>query len=194
MIWDAIFEGWRHNFLIQIVLWTVSTRSFNLITGINFAQISSVKGQMSNSVACVAGGKGFLSYPSGFSGDTGGYAGESTNANWQWNHTVTDAANIYFNGETSFANAYASGDTEIDDMISIDNLTDFTLKAYNKRAASTSTLTECVAANPGNKALRYSIQLTTGLAASETKSVNITVTDTNNDVNIIELSVTGAAT
>ena len=55
-------------------------------------------------------------------------------ADWKWNQTVTDLAYVFFNGEAKFNSPYASSNTDLSAMISINNTSDFTLKAYQKRA------------------------------------------------------------
>ena len=166
--------------------------------GENATAFDHVKGTNSNLEECTAGAKNVIEYPNGWynSGTTpdATYGGESTDVNWKWNHTVTDLTKIFFNGEGKTNVAYGTGDTDIDAIISIDNTTDFTLKAYNKRSASTnSSLTSCasITPTPGNKVVRFSLELITPFVSiGDVRTVTITITDTNGVVESIVLTAT----
>ena len=160
-------------------------------TGENATALALVKGGIFNTEVCEAGGKGVIEYPNGWynSGTTPDelFRGESVDGNWKWNQTVTDIANTFFNGEAKTVSAYGSGDTDVDNMISINNTTDFTLKTYNKRATNNTLTCE----NTGNKVLRYSLQLTTPFVnPGDIRTVTITVTDTNGASENIVLTTT----
>lgn len=172
-----------------------------LITAISFGQnfvaLGQIKGLATDSEACEAGGKGFVSYPKDWYTGSGVvidelYAGESSDANWKLDYLISDASFIYFNGEVQLRAAYASSNTDITSMISINNTTDFTLKAYNKRATSTSTLIPCIDGGTGNKILRYSLMLNAALNPNDVRSVTIKITDKNAFQENILLTVTAA--
>lgn len=178
----------------------ITTMSFGQV-GENATALSSVKGLNSNAEACEAGGKGVVEYPNGWytvSTPDPLYSGESSSTDWKWNHTVTDLADVFFNGEGKTGAAYGTGDTNVNAIISIDNTTDFTLKAYNKRSALTnSSLTSCMTtpgdptSGPGNKVVRYSLELTTPFVnPGDVRTVTITITDTNSVTENIVLTAT----
>lgn len=165
--------------------------------GQNYVALGQVKGKISNIEACEAGGKGVISYPKDWYLGTNVtpdaiYAGESADANWKWDQIATESDQVYFNGEAQLRNAYSTSDTDITAMISINNTTDFTLKAYNKRAAGSSTLLSCVGGTTGNKVLRFSLQLTNPINSGDVRTVTITITDTNGTQENILLTVTGS--
>ena len=165
------------------------TLLFALLAGtLSYGQVTSVKGLNSNAMACDAGGQGVIEYPNGLFADQGNYAGESTNADWKWNQTVTDLADIFFNGEAKFNSPYGSSNTDLSAMISINNTADFTLKAYQKQAGGE---LDCSGPNPGNKVMRYSLELTNSFVnAGDVRTVTISVTDKNGVQENIVLTAT----
>ncbi len=169
------------------------TLLFALMAGtISYGQVTQVKGLNSDAMVCEAGGLGVIEYPNGLFADgeegASGYAGESSTADWKWNQTVTDLAYVFFNGEAKFNSPYASSNTDLSAMISINNTSDFTLKAYQKRAGGD---LDCSGPNPGNKVMRYSLELTNPfVSAGDVRTVTISVTDKNGVQENIVLTAT----
>jgi hypothetical protein len=143
-------------------------------------------------MVCEAGGQGVIEYPNGLFADgeegASGYAGESSTTDWKWNQTVTDLADVFFNGEAKFSSPYGSSNTDLSAMISINNTSDFTLKAYQKRAGGD---LDCSGPDPGNKVMRYSLELTNPfVSAGDVRTVTISVTDKNGAQKNIVLTAT----
>jgi hypothetical protein len=160
--------------------------------GENAIAINSAKGMSGIDLQCATiGGKGVIKYPKGWynAGSTpdAAYSGESVDANWKWNQKVTDLSTLYFTGEGGMAKVYPKDAEDVNAMISIDNTTDFELKAFNKRATN-NTLTGCTS---GNKVVRYSLKLKTPFVNSgDERTVTITLTDKDGTSENIVLTAT----
>jgi hypothetical protein len=176
------------------LLFALITGTLSYGQGENAIAINSVKGMSGIDLQCATiGGKGVIKYPQGWynagTAPDPAYGGESVDANWKWNQKVTDLSTIYFTGETGMAAVYpGNGDAEdVNAMISINNTTDFELKAYNKRA--TNNTLSCTTG--GNKVVRYSLKLKTPFVNSgDERTVTLTLTDKDGKSEDIVLTAT----
>lgn len=140
---------------------------------ISYGQLKQVKGNTFTSSACGAGGKSDISYPSYFTGNTSGYAGESTSNKWEMNFNVDDLNEVWIQAELIFETGIPEN-SPMANMLSISS-NDYSLTAYAHNATGNS-LTCSFSAGQINK-IRFNLEYNGTYVWGTDVQFTITATD-----------------
>ena len=144
------------------------------VVSISYAQLKSLKANGFTGPGCTAGGKTTVSYPTYFTGATGGYAGSSNTSNWELNINLETLPKNWIQAEIIFENNIPNP-TSIDDMLSISS-NDFTLTAYAHNATD-NTLTGCTFAGGQVNKIRFNLEYKGTYVNGTDVELNITTQD-----------------